>query len=216
VALVSDRSEIKATLGRRREPRTEGPASIPAIGGTDPGSWLNSSRARIIVVKRVVIVGAGGSGKSTFARRLGGVTGLPLVHLDQLAFRPGWVSVPKDEWRAIQEDLVAGDEWIVDGNRESTMPIRLRRCDTVIFLDYPRVLSTFRALKRQVLYRGRDIQAEGCPEQINLEFIQWVWQYNSANRPKTLRMIEEHAPRAVVVRLTGPRRAKSYLLSLEA
>lgn len=105
-------------------------------------------------MKRVVVVGAGGSGKSTFARRLGEATRLPVVHLDQLAFRPGWVSVPKDEWSALQEDLVACDEWIIDGNRESTVPIRLRRCDTVIFLDYPRVLSSFRALKRPAILDG--------------------------------------------------------------
>jgi adenylate kinase family enzyme len=145
---------------------------------------------------------------------LGDIVGLPVVHLDQLAFRPGWVSVPKDEWRAKQESLVQGAAWIIDGNRESTMHVRLRACDTVIFLDYPRSVSTFRALKRQVLNRGRSVQAEGCPERLDLDFIKWVWRYNKENRPKTLRLIAEHAPAARLVTLRTPRDADRFLASL--
>jgi adenylate kinase family enzyme len=164
-------------------------------------------------VKRVVIVGAGGSGKSTFARRLGAATGLPVVHLDELAFRPGWVPAPKDEWRATQAELVERDEWIIDGNRASTMPIRLRRCDTVIFLDYPRLLSASRALKRQLVNRGRAVQAEGCPERLDLSFLRWVWRYNRDSRPETLRLIDEHASHATVMRFRRPAEAQSLLRS---
>lgn len=165
-------------------------------------------------MRRVVIIGAGGSGKSTLARRLGEILGLPVIHLDQLAFRPGWVSVPKDEWRALQESIVQGASWIIDGNRESTMPIRLRACDTVIFLDYPRAVSTFRAMKRQLLNRGRSVQAEGCPERLDLRFIKWVWRYNIESRPETLRLISEHAPSAQLITLRRPRDADRFLASL--
>ena len=137
-----------------------------------------------------------------------------MIHLDQLAFRPGWVSVPKDEWRAQQESIVQGESWIIDGNRESTMPIRLGACDTVIFLDYPRAVSTFRALKRQLLNRGRSVQAEGCPERLDVGFIRWVWRYNTAHRPRTLRLISEHARTAQLITLRRPRETERFLSSL--
>lgn len=166
------------------------------------------------LMERVMIVGAGGSGKSTLARRLGQITGLPVVHLDELAFRPGWEPVPKAEWRAVQADLVAGDRWIIDGNRESTMPIRLQAADTVVFLDYPRLVSVTRALKRSVRNRGQDVQAPGCPERFDPAFIRWVWRYNSKHRPRTVEMIEQFAGGADVVRLRRPGDAEEFVATV--
>jgi adenylate kinase family enzyme len=67
-------------------------------------------------VQRVVIVGSGGAGESTLAVELGRRTNLPVVHLDHHFWHPGWVETPRDEWRAVQQELFAGDEWIADGN----------------------------------------------------------------------------------------------------
>lgn len=173
-----------------------------------------TGRCQSGVVQRVAVVGAGGSGKSTLARKLGDVTGLPVVHLDELAFRPGWVAVPKDEWKATQAGLVAEPTWIIDGNRESTMPIRLARADTVVFLDYSRLVSTYRALKRQLLNRGRSMQAEGCPERFDAAFIRWVWRYNRESRPTTLALIRQHAPHANLIVLKKPREAEALLARL--
>ena len=67
-------------------------------------------------MKRIMIIGCGGSGKSTLARQLGDKTGLPVVHLDQLFWRPGWVHISREEFNAAHREAVMGERWIIDGN----------------------------------------------------------------------------------------------------
>jgi adenylate kinase family enzyme len=78
-----------------------------------------------------------GSGKSTFGRALAASTGLPLIHLDLPAWKPGWLRPSQHEWRERQRALLAGEAWIIDGNYNETLALRLERADTVIFLDTP-------------------------------------------------------------------------------
>lgn len=146
-------------------------------------------------MKRVLVIGSGGAGKSTFARRLSERLKLELIHLDQRYWRPGWVESPKTEWEQTVAELVKRDAWVMDGNYSGTLDARLAACDTVIFLDLPRRVCLWRIVKRRALHRGRSRpdMAPGCPEQLSLEFILWVWNYNRRSRPKVLALLEEHA-----------------------
>jgi adenylate kinase family enzyme len=145
-------------------------------------------------MKRILVIGSGGAGKSTFARRLGERLGLAVLHLDAFYWRPGWVETPKDEWRQTVEELCAGEAWLMDGNYSGTLAVRLAACDTVVFLDLPRTLCLWRVLKRALIYRGtsRPDVAEGCHENLNMEFFLWVWNYPRRSRPKVLSRLEEH------------------------
>ena len=67
-------------------------------------------------MKRVVIIGRGASGKSTLAARLGEITGLPVIELDKVFWRPGLVATPRDQWVVVQEGFVAEEGWIIDGD----------------------------------------------------------------------------------------------------
>ncbi|MFT3746395.1 MAG: hypothetical protein QM785_19145 [Pyrinomonadaceae bacterium] len=139
-------------------------------------------------MKKVVVIGSGGSGKSTFSRRLGEVTGLPVVHLDKLYWRAGWVKTPGDEWQAIVRRELEKPEWIMDGNFGGTRPMRLAACDTVIFLDLPRWLCMYRIVTRTITYhRGtRPDMAEGCHERFDPEFLLWVWNYPNSGRKRVV------------------------------
>jgi len=106
-------------------------------------------------MNKVVVIGSGGSGKSTFSRQLSDRTGLPVYHLDALNWRPGWVATPKEEWDALMKQLVGKDTWIIDGNYGRTMDMRLAAADTIIFLDMPRHLCVYRIIKRRMMYRGK-------------------------------------------------------------
>ncbi|EOX4485752.1 AAA family ATPase, partial [Vibrio alginolyticus] len=99
-------------------------------------------------MKRIAVIGSGGSGKSTFSALLGTELNLPVHHLDQLYWKPNWVKTPKDDWIKIQKGLCESECWIIDGNYQSTLDIRFGACDTVIFLDVNRYTCIYRALKR--------------------------------------------------------------------
>src|SRR5512144_2391466 len=130
-------------------------------------------------MKRVLVIGSGGSGKTTFAKQLGERLRLPVIHLDSHYWHPGWVATPADEWAEHIQRFVAEPEWVMDGNYGGTLDTRLAACDTVIFLDLPRVVCLWRIVKRALRYWGqtRPDLAPGCPEQLTWEFIVWVWTY---------------------------------------
>ena len=107
---------------------------------------------------RVLVDGMMGSGKSTFARALAARTGLPVIHLDVHYWKPGWVRPSDDEWRERQRALLAGEAWIIDGNYNETLALRLERAETVIFLDTPWWLCASRAF-----VRGLRKPAARCP-----------------------------------------------------
>jgi len=144
-------------------------------------------------MQRVLVIGSGGSGKSSLARELGRKLALPVVHLDAVYWRAGWQAMETDEWARAVRDLSSAPAWVMDGNYGGTMELRLARCDTVIFLDLPRVQCLWRILRRWIRYRGRtrpDL-APGCPEQMSWEFIAWVWSYPATRRPGVLRRLTE-------------------------
>ena len=106
------------------------------------------SDATVRIGRRVLVTGMAGSGKSTFSRSLAVKTGLPVIHLDLYFWKPGWVAPSELEWREQQSGLLAGDAWIADGNYHETLDLRLERADTLVVLDMPWWLCSWRALLR--------------------------------------------------------------------
>lgn len=168
-------------------------------------------------MKKVLVIGSSGAGKSTFARRLGEKTGLKVIHLDRIFWKPNWVeTADKDEWKATVEKLLAGEEWIMDGNYSGTLALRLEKCDTAIFLDFPRALCVYRILKRFVLYRkgGRPDMAEGCDEKFDWEFIKWTWNYPSRSKPKVEALLKRCATEKRIIRLKSNGDIENFLANL--
>src|SRR5262245_53158006 len=117
-------------------------------------------------MNRILIIGSGGSGKSTLAKDLGEATGIEVIHLDKLHWKPGWVGPDKAEWHETVRCALEKESWIMDGNFGGTMEMRMAVADTVIFLDLPRMVCIRRALKRFIRYRGtnRPDMTKGCNE----------------------------------------------------
>ena len=143
----------------------------------------------LVLGEKIAIFGCGGSGKSTLARQLGAVTGLPVIHLDQEYWQPGWTEPPHDEWVETMSRLISGKAWIIDGNYSGTgFEERLAAADTLIFLDISRYVCIFSVIQRWLsnLGRTRPDMAPGCPEKIDLEFLQWIWSFPRRSRPKII------------------------------
>ena len=141
---------------------------------------------------RVLLVGPGGAGKTTLARQLGDITGLPVVHLDAMYWRAGWVSTPKDEWEPIVQQLCSAPTWIMDGNFGGTIDQRLAACDTVLLLDLAPWRCLWRVLTRTARYAGRSRpdMAPGCPERLDAEFLWWIATYRRNKLPGLLAQLD--------------------------
>ena len=163
-------------------------------------------------MERIMIIGCGGSGKSTLARQLGEKTGLPVVHLDKLFWRPGWVSISREEFDELHRNALAQPRWIMDGNFDRTIPERLARCDTVIYLDFSRWACLMGVVKRIVTTYGtvRPDMGDGCPERFDREFLQWVWNFNKNKRERNYRLLKDAVGVNVVI-LKNRREVKRFL-----
>ena len=106
-------------------------------------------------MKRVMIIGGSGSGKSTLARYLGQATGLPVFHLDQIYWQPGWVERPESEAVEQVQKVHASEDWILEGNYSRTFPERIARADTCVWLDFPIFLRMWRIIWRSIRFRGK-------------------------------------------------------------
>lgn len=164
-------------------------------------------------MRRVAIIGSGGAGKSRLAQDLGARLGLPVIHLDALFWKPGWVATPPEVWRETVSRLASGDRWIIDGNYTSSMETRLQAADTIIFLDFPTPVCVWRVFKRWITYGGRrrpDMGA-GCEERLDAQFLRWVWRFRRDDRPSILQKLQALPAGKRVVRLTSGRGISRFL-----
>ena len=142
-------------------------------------------------MKRVVILGPGASGKSTLAQRLGSITGLPVIELDKIFWKPGLVPTPRQEWEKIQSALAERSCWIMDGDLGpyDVVEVRLAAADAVVFLDFSVLRCTWRALHRS--YE-------------RLDFWLWLIRFRRHSRPLLMRAIAEHAANAKLYIIRTP------------
>lgn len=126
---------------------------------------------------KIAIIGYSGSGKSTLARKLAKFYKAPVLFLDTVNFLPNWIERDRDEGRLIVCDFMKNNSWVIDGNySDFFQKERLEQADKIIFLNFPRRICIYRALKRYFKYKNttREDMAKGCIEKIDLEFIWWI------------------------------------------
>ncbi len=166
-------------------------------------------------MERIIIIGCGGAGKSTLARQLGEKLELPVVHLDRLFWRPGWVQVSQEEFDDLLRVELEKEKWIMDGNFNRTIPRRVERCDTIIYLDFNRFTCLWGVMKRLLTNIGkvRPDMGEGCPEKIDFEFLKWIWNFNRDKREGYYRILND-ATHAQTIVLKNRRMVRRFLNGL--
>ncbi len=148
-------------------------------------------------MKKVLIIGCPGSGKTTFAKELAKRTGLPLVHLDKLYHRDNWqIRISKEEIDALIQAELEKPEWILDGNYNRTLEHRLQYCDTVFYFDLPMYVSLWGAIKRTIINYGktRDDVSGNCIEKFDkqkLNFFKFIINFNREHRQDYIKLLNE-------------------------
>ena len=136
---------------------------------------------------KIVIIGYSGSGKSTLAKTLGRYYNIPVLHLDSVHFKPGWVERDDRESNEIVKNFMSDNtSWIIDGNYRNIAPDRFESADQLIFLNYNRFICLTGVIKRYFQNKGktRKDMAEGCDEKLDLAFLWWVFAKGRAKSRK--------------------------------
>lgn len=147
-------------------------------------------------MKKIIVIGCPGSGKSTFSRALHNKTDIPLYHLDMMFWNADKTTVEKGVFRERLSEVLEKDEWIIDGNYASTMELRLSACDTVIFLDYPTDVCLSGIRERKGKARSDMPWVETGDDE---EFNEYVKNFTEQHRPQVLELLEKYGDKNVVV-----------------
>lgn len=144
---------------------------------------------------KIAIIGNPGSGKSTLALQLHAITGIPVYHLDQYYWKPGWQRPDQEEFTKIHHALCDKNSWIIEGMATSLFDYRAEKADIIIFLDASLWLCLYRICKRALTCYGTIKKAapKGCPERIpSWEFLSYIWNFNHKNKPMIESILEKN------------------------
>ena len=149
-------------------------------------------------MKKIMVIGCPGSGKSTFSRALHALTGIQLFHLDKMNWNADRTTVEKAVFLERLTDVIKEDEWIIDGNYGSTIELRMKSCDTVIFLDYPLDIC-FDGIRSRKGKERSDMPWIENEDEEDAEFIEFIKNYNSQSRPKVMALLEKYSDREIYI-----------------
>ena len=159
-------------------------------------------------MKKIIVVGSPGAGKTTFARKLQEKTGLPLYHLDSIWHKPDKTTISREEFDKILADIIDKDEWIIDGCYCRTIDVRIKSCDTVFFLDFP--LKTCLEGARERVGQKRP-EMPWVEETLDEEFKQWILDFPNTQLPKIYQSIKTYGKDKKIIILKSRTEADEYI-----
>ena len=158
-------------------------------------------------MKKIIVIGCPGSGKSTVSRTLHNKTGIPLYHLDMMYWNADKTTVEKSVFLERLSDVLEKDEWIIDGNYSSTMELRMAACDTVLFLDYPLEVCLDGIKERRGKPRS---DMPWIETEEDAEFIEFIKSYNEQQKPKVLELLKKYSDKNIII-LESREQADAFL-----
>ena len=163
-------------------------------------------------MKKIIVIGCPGSGKSTFSRALARIIGVPLFYLDMMYWNADRTTVEKSVFLNRLKETLQKDEWIIDGNYASTMESRLQACDTVFFLDYDTNVCLDGIRERRG--KPRD-DMPWIENEVDVEFVEFVKNFNLHTKPLIDKLLDEYRDKNIIV-FTSRKEADDFLLNFKA
>lgn len=163
-------------------------------------------------MKRVLIIGGNGAGKTTFSYKLSAKAGLPLIHIDKIYWRNHWEVTPREEF----EKIILSEEqkpcWIIEGNNIRSLEQRLQYADTVFWFEFPPLICVINLLRRHIKYRkkARPDMPDGCTSRMDLDFLKTAWKFNQRNHARIVTLLH-NSDDIDVIRFTNYRQVRKYL-----
>ncbi|MGQ0830333.1 MAG: AAA family ATPase [Microthrixaceae bacterium] len=170
--------------------------------------------------RRILVYGVTGSGKTTLARRIAAITGLPCHSIDdKVGWLPNWVERPRDEQREIASRIAASDEWVLDTAYSHWRDVVLPRTDLIVALDYPRLVSLGRLARRTVRrVVTREVACNGNTESLRLVLSSQsilAWHFRSfASKRERIALWDADPLAPPVERLRSRRDTERWLATL--
>lgn len=161
-------------------------------------SILRATENNMKNMKKVIVIGCAGSGKSVFSRSFASLSGLPLYHLDNIWWREDGTNISREEFDLRLGEILERDEWIIDGNYKRTMERRMDACDTVIFFDLP-VEVCIEGIRARKGKERPDMPWRDAPEDDDAEFMEFIRGYNETHRPRVLELIEKYKEKDIFI-----------------
>ena len=161
-------------------------------------------------MKRVIVIGCPGSGKSTFARALQNKTELPLYYLDMMFWNADKTTVEKSVFIERLSAVLEKNEWIIDGNYASTMEMRMVACDTIVFLDYSRDIC-LNGIRERLGKPRSDMPWIETEE--DAEFVEFITNFENNQRPQIFALFDKYRNKNIVI-LKSRAEAKAFLENL--
>lgn len=163
-------------------------------------------------MQKVIVIGSPGAGKSTFARKLRDVTGLPLYYLDMLWHWPDRTHLSRAAFDQQLRELVGKERWIIDGNYLHTLELRLRACDTVFFMDIP-VEDCLSGAASRIGKPREDLP--WVESVFDEEFRQWILDFPKTQRPSIYALLRNCRENTDITVFSAREEADAYWGCLE-
>lgn len=161
---------------------------------------------------KIIIIGSPGSGKSTFARKLRDITNLPLYYLDMLWHKKDRTNISREEFDEKLEKILKKDKWIIDGNYQRTIEMRLKECDTVFLMDYPLEVCLSGAEER-VGKKREDLP--WIEEKVDEEFKKIIVDFSKNKLPQIYKLLEKYQKNKNIVIFKSREEAEDYIKKMK-
>jgi hypothetical protein len=166
-------------------------------------------------MRKVIVIGSPGAGKTTFSNTLGSKLGIPVHYLDKYFWKENWTPTPQADFLKIQDDLMSGDKWIIDGNYLKSINHRIPNADTIIFFDFPKIINLWRTFKR-FFWNFGTIRLEmggGNKEALHWKHLKFIATFP---RKEVYRNIMSLAENRKVIVFSSPREVSQFLQDLQS